>query len=200
MVSMNYLKTPVLIGLLLVLMGAHVPIHNDPSEKVLVFPNRTLQWKDFKQVQKVKGKSSINAICLSSCDVKIKNIKQFKDHVKLDIVANIKHQNELSEVSLDFLEKADDPTKKEVLHHENGHFIIAQIVGYRIVKDVQAYKFHPKNYKHQLNDIIRENFQAWRMMDALYDTETTKPRNAEMQRKWDRFFKEELETLRNEIQ
>ncbi|MFC4874499.1 DUF922 domain-containing protein [Negadavirga shengliensis] len=198
MASHKHINLLLLIGVLLLLIRAHTPLDNDPSEKVLVFPKRALQWEDFKQVPKVKGKSSINAICLSSCDVKIKSIKRFETHVKLDIIANIKHQKELSEVSSDFLSRADESTKKAVLHHENGHFIIAQIIGHRIVRDVQGYQFHPKDYKHQLNDIIRENFREWRMMDALYDAETTKPRDAEKQRKWDRFFQEELETLRNE--
>ncbi len=180
------------------MITGYIPKEPTKGGEVTVSPNRTLNWEDFRKVDVIRGTSSINAICLSTCEVEINKVTAFSDHVKLEIDAQIEHQKELSQVTVSFLSRGDD-TKKEVLHHENGHFIIAQIIGYRIVKDANAYRFHPKNYKSQLNAIIRENFKDWKRLDSQYDAHTTKPNNPEMQRKWDRFFAEELEALKREI-
>ena len=187
------------MGTLLLLGGAKPQVPDFFRSKVSILPNRSLGWPDFKKVDVIMGKNSINALCLSTCEVEINKVITYKDHVKLEIVAQVEHQNELSLVTVDFLSRADEATKNEVLHHENGHFIIAQIIGYRIVKDANAYRFHPKNYKSQLNGIIRENFKDWKRLDSQYDAQTTKPNNPEMQRKWDKFFAEELEDLKRKI-
>ncbi|MEX2513136.1 MAG: hypothetical protein WD398_09530 [Cyclobacteriaceae bacterium] len=154
---------------------------------------------DFKRVDVIKGKSSINAICISSCEVEILSINPFKEHVKLNIEAKVQLHKDLTQVNLGFLSRSDESTKSQVLHHENGHFLIAQIIGHRIVREANAYQFHPKNYKVQLNAIIRENFKDWNRLDSQYDAQTTKPRNEEMQMKWDRFFLAELEDLKSTI-
>lgn len=189
----------ILTGTLLLLGGANPSVPEFLRSKVSILPNRSLGWEDFKKVEVIMGKNSINALCLSTCEVEINKVNAYNDHVKLEIDAQVEHQKELSQVTLDFLSRADEATKKEVLHHENGHFIIAQIIGYRIVKDANAYRFNKNNYKSQLNGIIRENFKDWKRLDSQYDAQTTKPNNPEMQRKWDRFFAEELEALKREV-
>ncbi|MEX2566940.1 MAG: hypothetical protein WD431_13430 [Cyclobacteriaceae bacterium] len=192
-------KIIVLLGMLF-LQGSSPP--DEPYKvrgKVSIFPQRTLKWEDFKKVDVIKGKTSINAICISSCEVEILALTPLKDHVYLTIEAKVQLQKELTQVNVDFLSRSDERIKSQVLHHENGHFLIAQIIGHRIVRDVNAYKFHPKNYKVQLNAIIRENFKDWNRLDSQYDAQTTKPRNKEMQMKWDRFFLAELEDLKTTI-
>ncbi|WP_035805225.1 hypothetical protein [Lunatimonas lonarensis] len=174
------------------------PLDND-DEKVAITPKRTLEWKDFKTVKVIQGKTSINALCLSTCDIEILKVIPKGNHVMLDVKAIVKHQNDLSLVTESFLSSNDSDTKSQVLHHENGHFLIAQIIGYRIVKEAQDYQFHPTNYKSQLNQIINRHFRSWKQMDQLYDLETTKPRNPSMQKKWDDYFKKELEKLKSAI-
>ncbi len=170
-----------------------------PTGKVSITPNRSLGWKDFTVVPQIRGKSSINALCLSTCDVEIRGVTTHADHVRLEVEAIVKHQNEMSQVRESFLSEASDAVKAQVLHHENGHFLIAQIIGYRIVKDAQGFKFDKKNYKNQLNQIVRKHFRSWNQMDQLYDLETTKPRNPTQQQKWDKFFDKELSKLKSEV-
>src|SRR5690606_39984365 len=97
-----------------------------------------------------------------------------------------------TQVSLHFLKRADGETKKQVLHHENGHFIIAQIIGRRIVRSVDDFLFDPKDYQLQLDSIVRSHYREWSRLDQEYDHETTKPRNLEKQKEWDLFFRNEL--------
>ncbi|MDN3688213.1 DUF922 domain-containing protein [Cyclobacterium jeungdonense] len=181
------------------LLSGSIPKEPPKRGKVTVSPNRSLNWEDFKQVEVIRGTSSINAICLSTCEVEILKVHPFPDHVKLEINAKIHLQKDLSQVNRDFLIRSDEGTKKQVLHHENGHFFIAQIIGYRIVRDVNGYSFDPNQYKNQLNGIIRENFKNWKRLDSQYDAQTTKPRNADAQKRWDEFFTSELLGLRQEI-
>lgn len=181
------------------LLSGSIPKDPPKRGRVTVSPNRTLNWEDFKQVEVIRGKSSINAICLSTCEVEILKVHTYPDHVQLEINAKIHLQKDLSQVSQDFLSRSDEATKKQVLHHENGHFAIAQIIGYRIVRDVNGHAFDPNQYKTQLNGIIRENFKNWRRLDSQYDAQTTKPRNAEAQKRWDAFFTSELLDLRQQI-
>ncbi|WP_245189673.1 hypothetical protein [Lunatimonas salinarum] len=169
------------------------------DEKVAISPKRTLEWKDFKTVKTIQGKSSINALCLSTCDIEIKRVIPKGSYVQLEVKALVNHKNDLSQVTENFLTTNDEATKAQVLHHENGHFLIAQIIGYRIVKDAQGFQFHPKNYKSQLNQLISGHFRYWKQMDQLYDLETTKPRNPAMQKKWDEYFAKELAKLKAAI-
>jgi hypothetical protein len=163
--------------------------------KISVHPNRALIWKDFKQVDRIAGRESINAKCISTTDFEINRISKEGGFLRIDLHAKIELQEELSQVSTHFLAKSNKATKEQVLHHENGHFKVAQIIGRRIVNTVDAFKFDPKNYKTQLDSIVKSNYREWALMDRKYDQETTKPRNLEKQREWDLFFKNELDLL-----
>lgn len=187
-------QKPVYIILLLslILLGSNAWPDEKLASTVAINPNRTLGWEDFKVVKVIQGKSTINAICLSTCEVEILKITPRGNHVSLDVKAVVQHQPELSQVTENFLANNDAATKAQVLHHENGHFLIAQIIGHRIVKDAQGYAFDPKNYKTQLNQIIKTHFRSWKQMDQLYDLESTNPRNLVMQKKWDDYFIKEL--------
>lgn len=182
----------VLLTLSFILLGSEARPDKTVASTVAISPNRTLGWEDFKVVKVIQGKSTINAICLSTCDVEILKITPKGNYVNLAVKATVRHQNELSQVTESFLANNDSATKAQVLHHENGHFLIAQIIGYRIVRDTKGFAFDPKNYKTQLNQIIKNHFRSWKQMDQLYDLESTNPRNPAMQKKWDNYFQKEL--------
>src|SRR5690554_1688377 len=112
--------------------------------KITVYPNRQLVWKDFKQVPLINDNEGINATCFSTTDFKINRIYDEGEHKRIDLNAKIALHEGRTQVSLHFLKRADGETKKQVLHHENGHFKIAQIVGRRIVQSVDAFPFDPK--------------------------------------------------------
>lgn len=163
--------------------------------KISVHPNRALIWKDFKQVDLIGGRESINAKCISTTNFEINRIYKEGNFLRIDLNAKIELQEELTQVSIHFLAKSDKTTKEQVLHHENGHFKVAQIIGWRIVNTVDAFRFDLKNYKTQLDSIVKRNYIEWALLDRKYDQETTKPRNLEKQKDWDMFFKNELETF-----
>ncbi|MEX2591570.1 MAG: hypothetical protein WD426_02265 [Anditalea sp.] len=164
-------------------------------KKIAIYPNRQLLWSDFKQVSLISGRESINAICISTTDFEVNRIFDEGKFKKIDLRVKIEQQKELSQVSTKFLTRAKKATKEQVLHHENGHFKIAQIIGHRIVHIVDAFTFDQKNYQAQLDSIVRNNYKDWSLMDREYDHATTQPRNREKQKEWDLFFTKELETL-----
>jgi hypothetical protein len=186
----------VLVALSLVLLGFEARSDKKVTSTVAITPDRTLGWEDFSIVKVIQGKSTINAICLSTCDIEILKVTPNGNHVNLAVKAIVKHQKELSQVTESFLANNDAATKAQVLHHENGHFLIAQIIGHRIVKEAKGYPFDPVNYKKQLNQIIKKHFGSWTQMDRLYDLESTNPRNPAMQKKWDDYFQKELSKFR----
>src|SRR5690554_3992630 len=161
-------------------------------KKITIKPNRSLIWKDFKHVEKISGKRSINAICISTTDFEIRDTRDEGDHKRITLNAVIEQQKELSQVSIRFLNRANKSTRDHVLHHENGHFKIAQIIGHRIVQSVEAFLFDPSGYKSQLDSIVRSHYRDWSQLDRDYDNETTSPRNPEKQKEWDIFFRNEL--------
>lgn len=164
--------------------------------KITVYPNRPLVWKDFKQVPVINGNQGINATCFSTTDFQINRIYDEGEYKRIDLKAKIALLEDRTQVSLHFLKRADGETKKQVLHHENGHFKIAQIIGRRIVQSVDRFLFDPANYRAQLDSIVRSHYGEWSRLDQEYDQETTKPRNLEKQQEWDGWFKEELTKLR----
>lgn len=161
-------------------------------DKITIKPNRTLIWKDFKHVDMISGRESINATCISTTDFEIRKIHDEGDHKRITLNAVIEQQKELSQVSRRFLNRANKSTRDQVLHHENGHFKIAQIIGHRIVREVEAFLFDPHEFKTQLDSIVRSHYRDWSQLDRHYDHETTAPRDPEKQREWDIFFKNEL--------
>ena len=165
------------------------------SDKIEVHPNRPLVWRDFRQVDLINGRESINAKCISTTDFQINRIYDEGKHKRIDLKVRIALHEEQTQVALHFLSRADKDTKAQVLHHENGHFKIAQIVGHRIVRAVDAFLFDPKNFKPQLDSIVTSNYRDWSRLDREYDRVTTKPRNAEKQKEWDLWFKKELGKL-----
>lgn len=187
----SYLPLLLIAGL--ALTGFEIKHPGEAASMVSVSPDRVLQWDDFKVVKVIQGKSSINAICLSTCDVKILKVIPRGNNVSLTVNAIVNFEKELSQVTESFLANNDAATKAQVLHHENGHFLIAQIIAHRIVKDTKDRLFDAKNYKVELNRIISTHFRSWNQMDQLYDLECTKPRNPVMQKKWDTYFQKELD-------
>ena len=104
----------------------------------------------------------------------------------------------MSQVKNDFFTTRDAHTKQRVLHHENGTYLITQIIDTRSLNAVNNYKFNEKNHRNQLNRISKENFKDWKRMDEQYDAQATKPYNPEMQARWDRFIASELQSLQQE--
>lgn len=165
------------------------------SDKIEVYPNRPLVWRDFKQVPVINGRESLNATCFSTTNFKVNRIDDKGDHKRIDLKARIALHEDQTQVSLRFLSRANKDTKEQVLHHENGHFKIAQIIGRRIVHVVDKFRFHPTDYQAQLDSIVKSNYRDWARLDREYDATTTSPRDPEKQKEWDLWFREELAKL-----
>lgn len=178
--------------MVLISLGCYRVFHSD---KVSIYPNRLLIWRDFKQVPLINGKESINAKCISTTDFEIDRIVDEGGHKRITLKVTIALKEEQTQVALHFLARADKATKAQVLHHENGHFKIAQITGRKIVQTVDEFLFSKTDYQSQLDSIVRNYYKAWSQMDWEYDYATTNPRNIEKQKEWDLLFKQELEAL-----
>lgn len=165
------------------------------SEKISISPNRPLIWRDFKQVKVISGKEAINATCFSTVDFSVNRMEDEGEFKRIDLNATVALHDELTQVALHFLARADKATKKQVLEHENGHFTIAQIVGRRIVHAVDNFLFDKTGFQVEMDSIIRSHYKDWSQLDRDYDLETTNPRNAQKQKEWNSFFKKELNKL-----
>jgi len=159
---------------------------------ISISPNRTLQWRDFKMVKVINNRPSINARCITYIVPTIKNVKQGDGYAKIITALDVGIDEELTQVSGQFMTKADQEKRQVVLNHENGHFKIAQIIGHRILDQIEGHRFHPTDYQEEFDSLVRAQFLEWRNMDQQYDLETTNPRDPVKQREWDRFFRVEL--------
>lgn len=159
---------------------------------ISISPNRTLQWRDFKLVKVINNRPGINARCITYIVPTIKNVKQEQGYCKIITAIDVGIEEDLTQVAGAFMTKADQNKKQIVLNHENGHFKIAQIIGYQIFEQVDLFRFHPTDYQVQFDSLVRAQFLEWRKMDQQYDLETTNPRNLDKQREWDQFFRSAL--------
>ncbi|EPR70989.1 hypothetical protein ADICYQ_0717 [Cyclobacterium qasimii M12-11B] len=98
---------------------------NNPTKnegKVLIHPNRPLNWDDFKRVDLIGDRSTINAITQSTCEIDILKITQKKEYVTLVVNVKINLQKELSQVKNNFFNTRDEQTKKESFIMKTGIF------------------------------------------------------------------------------
>lgn len=180
----------VILSLFLILGGYWYYISNYST--ISISPNRTLQWRDFKMVKVINNRPGINARCITYIEPRIKNVKQNQGYAKIIAALDVGIDEELTQVSGSFMTKADQNKKQVVLNHENGHFKIAQIIGYRILEQIEVYQFHPTSYQEEFDSLVRAQFIEWRKMDQQYDQETTNPRDMAKQKEWDHFFRSAL--------
>ncbi|HSJ67047.1 MAG TPA: hypothetical protein VK921_05205 [Anditalea sp.] len=182
----------ILLILLAILVLGSFSYYSSNYSTISISPNRTLQWRDFKLVKVINNRPGINARCITTITPSIKNVKQEQGHAKVITAIEVGIDEDLTQVSGSFMTKADQNKKQIVLNHENGHFKIAQIIGYTILEQIDAYRFHPTNYRQEFDSLVRAQFQEWRKMDNQYDIETTNPRDLVKQREWDQYFKSAL--------
>jgi len=158
-------------------------------------PSRDLVWRDFKQVKTIHGRPGVNARTITYIVPSIHRTIPHPNHLSIVPKVEIGIDEELTQVSLGFLTRADKATKQTVLNHENGHYKIAQIIGKRIYRESIDLGFDPENHQAQFDSLVRKHFEDWSILDRDYDRETTNPRNPDKQREWDRFFRTELAAL-----
>jgi len=143
-------------------------------------------------VKVINNRPGINARCITFIVPTIKNVMQDNGQVRIVTAIDVGIDEELTQVSGTFMTKADQEKKQIVLNHENGHFKIAQIIGRRILEQIERHRFHPTDHKAEYDSLVRAQFIEWRKMDQQYDFETTNPRDLIKQREWDLFFRTEL--------
>lgn len=167
-------------------------MYSKHTSSINISPNRLLSWRDFEYVKQIGNRPSINARTTTYITPTIKKIKNAQSYKKIipDIYVGI--DEHLTQVSIGFMSRSDQELKKLVLNHENGHFKIAQIIAYRILKETEVFLFHPENYQQEFDSLVRTHFIEWKRMDQLYDYETTNPRDMERQNEWNKFFKSTL--------
>ena len=148
-------------------------------------------------VKEINNRPGINARCITYIVPTIKNVKNRDGRTYIIPDVDVGIEEELTQVSGSFLAKADQNKKQIVLNHENGHFKIAQIIGHKILRQTEAFDFHPTNYQQEFDSLVKANFLEWRQLDRQYDQETTNPRDLDKQREWDRFFRITLNAYKN---
>jgi hypothetical protein len=189
--QIKYLLLLLVAGI--VAFGAYSAFPGDGS--INFSPDRNLIWRDFKQVKTINNRPGINARTITYVEPKISRTVENEHHLKVIPEIEVGIDEELTQVSLGFLTRADKETKEMVLNHENGHYKIARIIGKRIFRAASAFEFDRQNHQAQFDSLVRTHFEEWQKLDRSYDRQTTSPRNLEKQKEWDHFFREELSAL-----
>ena len=71
-----------------------------------------------------------------------------------------------------------------ILDHEQGHFDITEIYARKLENAIQEYKFNPKKFKTDLDNIYKEIVEEKEKVQNQYDLETDYSRNREKQAEW----------------
>lgn len=99
------------------------------------------------------------------------------------------------ELGKDSWKKADKVTDI-LLEHEQGHFNIGWLFAIAFQKRVNATAFFRQNYESRIAEIFKEELEKYRKLELQYDKETKHFHDREQQKKWDLFFKKELDKYR----
>jgi predicted secreted Zn-dependent protease len=85
----------------------------------------------------------------------------------------------------------DENMMAEVLHHEQGHFLIAFLMQQEMIRELNAFRY-TGDYQRQTNAIFNRIDDKYRRMNADYDSDTQHMQNRKQQAAWTTFLDKEL--------
>lgn len=92
--------------------------------------------------------------------------------------------------------KKPDKVTPALLEHEQGHFSIGRLCAAAFQQRVNNTIFFRHNYNTRIAEIFNEELAKYRKLESQYDRETEHFHNREQQKKWDLYFKRELDKQR----
>jgi len=92
--------------------------------------------------------------------------------------------------------KKPETVTDSLLEHEQGHFNIGWLLAIAFQQRVDQTVFFRQNYEQRAAEIFNEEFEKYRKLELQYDKETKHFHDREQQKKWNLFFKKELEKYR----
>lgn len=154
---------------------------SEEDEKIYWRKNLKLSWNDFRGVPETnKPHASLSDYGINSFDT-INNRS-----VKFTVVSYF-HKNK-SWIKQGCLSGA-------LLHHEQGHFDIAEVYARKLRKTLKEYHFNLQIIKRDFHRLSDENYAEFGREEALYDIETNHSKNTIQQRVWEQRIANELNQL-----
>lgn len=130
--------------------------------------DRRLSWDDFL----CEPKRGTDAVASTS--------------TALGIAYQVKNKSFTYQITCTFSKKRSWGLVKTpyILAHEQGHFDITEIYARKLHKTFKEYKFNPKTFKADVNDIYKKNLIEKEAFQKSYDGQTNHSRKKPQQLQW----------------
>lgn len=158
------------------------------EKKILWSEKRMLEWEDFRAD---KQPHAYNAIALTYCGIEysVRALTSLYGNNTNYVVKCIFYP-EKSWAATDSVQRTD-----EVLIHEQKHFDLCEVYARRLYKELTNTKINAFNLD-DANTVYQRIMNEYEERQYLYDEETHKSTNKDVQEKWNEDIARELEELK----
>lgn len=127
----------------------------------------------------------------TSCNVTMRyNVQSYRSNYRLTFYIPLVFNPERSWINRKMITNAD--MMAEVLHHEQGHFLIAFLMQQEMIRELNAFRY-TGDYQRQANNIFNRIDEKYRRMNAAYDSETMHMQDRKQQANWTVFLNRQLQ-------
>ena len=178
------MKKSVVVLLLLVLSAVFFSFYQTSNEddKIYWDAGKRLAWNDYKASPDYNDTSNSALTFYGISSV----IKTKKDTAAFQIKSMFDIQKSWV--------KPEDKTDT-LLHHEQGHFDIAEVYARKLKKTVHDYTFKKATLGTDFNTIYKKNSEALNTQQGIYDEETDHGRIFAKQKEWNEKIQREIKEL-----
>ncbi len=126
----------------------------------------------------------------TSCNVTMRyNVSNYRSNYRLTFYIDLVFNPERSWINRQMITTAD--MMAEVLHHEQGHYLIAFLMQQEMIRELNAFRY-TGDYQRQANNIFARIDEKYRRMNADYDADTQHMQNRKQQASWANFLDKQL--------
>ncbi len=126
----------------------------------------------------------------TSCNVSMRyNVQSYRSNYRLTFFIPLNFNPERSWINRKMI--TNDDMMKEVIHHEQGHYVIAFLMQQELIRELNAFHY-TGDYQRQANNIFNRIDDKYRRMNADYDRETMHMQDRKQQAAWTNFLNRQL--------
>lgn len=127
----------------------------------------------------------------TSCNVTMRyNVQSYRSNYRLTFDVPLVFNPQRSWINRQMITNAD--MMAEVLHHEQGHYLIAFLMQQEMIRELNAFRY-TGDYQRQANNIFNRIDEKYRRMNAAYDSETMHMQDRKQQANWTVFLNKQLQ-------
>ncbi|MDT3403973.1 DUF922 domain-containing protein [Mucilaginibacter terrae] len=127
----------------------------------------------------------------TSCNVTMRyNVQSYRSNYRLTFYIPLVFNPERSWINRKMIR--NDEMMDEVLHHEQGHYVIAFLMQQELIRELNAFHY-TGDYQRQANNIFNRIDEKYRRMNAAYDSETMHMQDRKQQANWTAYLDRQLQ-------